>query len=193
MTLATEPPATAPTDDPGLIGLGSIVGVFSFKGEVRVHLHHREGDALRQWRPIQLHGPDGAVRQAKMRVRSGAGKRILGQIEGVTTEAGAQALVGWEIHIRRADLPQPDPDEYYVHDLIGLPVYDEEGAPLGTLEEVVPGHKDIWVIAPGADAPSADAEAEDGEVQFVVAEGDNIVSVDVPGRRLVVRRAALSG
>lgn len=166
-----------------MISLGSIVGVFSFRGEVRVHLHHREGDALREWRPVTLQGPEGA-RQARMIVRSGAGKRILGRIEGLTTEAGAQALVGWEILIRREDLPRTGEDEYYVHDLIGLPVFDEEGAPLGALEEIVPGQKDIWVIAP--DDPEAD-------VQFLIAEGDHVVSVDVPGRRLVVRRAALSG
>ncbi len=167
-----------------MIALGGIVGVFSFKGELRVHLHHRESTTLREWRSVLLRAPDGQERPARMRVRSGAGKRILGTVEGVQTEAAAQALIGWEILIARADLPQTGADEYYVEDLLGMPVFDETGAPVGTLEEIAPGHKDIWVIQP--ESPEADP-------YFVVAEGGNIASVDVPGRRLVVLRAALSG
>jgi len=143
-------------------------------------LHHRESQTLFDERGATLVSPDGERREVRIRARSGAGKRVLGRISGVETPEAAAALMGWAIVVERATLPPPGKDEFYIHDLLDLPVFDVAGHALGTLIDVVnhPQH-DIWVV-----------ETEGGEA-FVLATPDNVVSVDVPGRRIVLADGAL--
>jgi 16S rRNA processing protein RimM len=46
---------------------------------------------------------------------------------------------GAELTVRRADLPPPDEDSYYVADLVGLEVVEEDGPRLGRVSDVLPG------------------------------------------------------
>ena len=46
---------------------------------------------------------------------------------------------GAELAIRRADLPPPDENSYYVADLVGLEVFEEGGTRLGAVHDVLPG------------------------------------------------------
>jgi 16S rRNA processing protein RimM len=144
-------------------------------------LHHREGETLFSARTVTLVSPAGVRKDVKVVARPGAGKRVLAKIEGVTTPEAAAGLMGWAIVVDRAVLPPPAEGEYYIHDLIDLPVFDEEGTPLGTIADVVTGQeRDVWVL---------DTTAGEG---FVVASPENVRSVDVPGRRVVIAVGALS-
>jgi 16S rRNA processing protein RimM len=174
-----DPQEPAPTLQPTLqdneVVLGETTGVFGVRGELRVFLYNREGETLKKERPVVLVDGDGNRREYRMQVRSGAGKRILARIVGITTPEAAEALVGRAIVIEREVLPVLEEGEYYLHDLIGLPVEDESGKVLGFLEEVVEGpEKDIWVIQPEA-----------GEPLFVVAGKDTIVSITLKEKIVV--------
>jgi 16S rRNA processing protein RimM len=46
---------------------------------------------------------------------------------------------GRELQIPRSELPRPEPDSYYVFQLVGLAVEEEGGRALGTVEDVTPG------------------------------------------------------
>ncbi len=173
---------------PEEVVLGEISGVFGIRGELRIFLHYRESETLRTERSVIIVSPEGQRREVQMVVRPGAGKRILAKIRGVETPEDAALLNGWEIRIRRADLPPAGDGEFYVQDLIGLPVEDETGTHVGTLAEVVPGAKDIWVVEP----PEEEGQPT-GDPIFVLAEPGNILKVDVPGRKIVIDSGALSG
>ena len=143
-------------------------------------LHHREGGTLFDAREVALVSPDHVRRTVRIQARTGAGKRVLARIEGIDTPEAAEALRGWHVVVDRATLaPLPD-GEYYLHDLLDLPVFDETGAARGTVADVVAGERDVWVIATPA-----------GEI-FVIATPENVLSVDVVGRRVVIAAAALS-
>jgi 16S rRNA processing protein RimM len=49
------------------------------------------------------------------------------------------AARGDELAVPRSELPEPDPDSYYVFQLVGLDVVEEGGRRLGTVREVAPG------------------------------------------------------
>jgi 16S rRNA processing protein RimM len=165
---------------PDRIELGSVVGVFGVRGEVRLHLHNREDSVLAQPRPVWLRGVDGVERPAAVSVRPGAGKRIIGRVEGVTTPEAAAELVGAAVLIDRDQLPEPHDGEYYVADLLGLSVEDEAGTVLGTLSDVVPGERDVWVVA-----------LDQGDA-FLLPGPDTVLRVDPEAGVIVVAEGALT-
>jgi 16S rRNA processing protein RimM len=157
------------------------VGVFGIHGEVRLMLHNREGDTLFAEREVTLVAKDGTRRSARVLARPGAGKRVLARIAGVSTPEAAATFMGMALVVDRATLPPPAEGEFYIHDLIDLPVYLEgEDTPAGTVLDVVPGQRDVWVI----DTPAGEA--------YVLASPENILSVDVAARRVVLAAGALT-
>lgn len=46
---------------------------------------------------------------------------------------------GQQLAVDRAELPAPEPDHFYVFQLVGLAVVDEAGRELGTVQGVLPG------------------------------------------------------
>jgi len=142
-------PAQAAAIDAGEVRLGHISGVFGRKGEVRLFLYNPDSD---------LFGDDGAEvtlvtaagdrSTVVLRSRPGAGKRILGLIPGVTGADAARGLMGCEIVMQEACLPQTELDEYYHHQLIGLPVRGESGVEMGRLTSIQEGPDvDIWIVS----------------------------------------------
>ncbi len=155
--------------------------MFGFRGEIRLLLHNRDGGTLGESRRVNLLLPDGSRSTVTLSARAGAGKRVIGRVEGVTTEEAAQSLVGAHVWVARAELPRPPEGEFYLHDVLGLPVVDEDGAAVGTLEDVVPGEKDVWVLS-----------LPDGTEGFLVATPDAVRLVDPTAGRIVVSRGAVS-
>lgn len=161
------------------IELGSVVGVFGVRGEVRLHLHNREDSVLEAPRPVVLVSPEGVERAAQMSVRPGAGKRIIGQVAGLVTPEAASELVGWRVEIERDALPELHDGEYYVADLVGMSVEDDDGTVLGTLVDVVSGERDVWVV-----------ETDAGEA-FLLPGPDTVRQVDAERGVVVVAPGAV--
>src|SRR6266567_8196030 len=56
---------------------------------------------------------------------------LVATLKGIVTREDAERLNGLELYIAREKLPEPDHDEYYHADLIGLAAVDTANAPLG--------------------------------------------------------------
>ena len=92
-------------------------------------------------------------------------------LKGVTDRNAAEALKGAELFVARDRLPEPEDDEVYVHDLIGLPVRLADGTLLGEIVDVadygagdlidvkVTGRKDT-VLIPFASSYVLEADGE---------------------------------
>jgi 16S rRNA processing protein RimM len=112
----------------GDILLAAVTGAQGLKGEVKAKLFTATPDALPRYGV--LHTKSGrklkitAFRPAK------EGEAVIA-FEGVHDRDAAEALKGVELFVERASLPQPDEDEFYHADLIGLEVRDSEGRLLG--------------------------------------------------------------
>ncbi len=108
--------------------LAAVIGAQGLKGEVKAKLFTATPDALPRYGV--LHTKSGrklkitAFRPAK------EGEAVI-TFEGVGDRDAAEALKGVELFVDRAALPQPDEDEFYHADLIGLEVRDSEGRVLG--------------------------------------------------------------
>lgn len=68
------------------------------------------------------------------------------RFEEVTDRTGAEALRGTELSIETEEWEEAE-DEWYLHELKGLPVRDTGGAELGTVEDVETGAaQDLLVV-----------------------------------------------
>jgi 16S rRNA processing protein RimM len=148
------------------VELGFVSGIFGVRGEVRVHLYHRESTFLQRERVVVLIDAEGRRYQTKMRCRAGAGKRILGQLEGIVGRDRAASLKDWKIAVASDALPPLAEGEFYVWRVVGLPAM-VDGEQVGVVSDVhESGPLDIFEI-----------HAEGG-VFFVPALHENI-SVDL--------------
>jgi 16S rRNA processing protein RimM len=81
---------------------------------------------------------------------------------------------GAALTILRSELPPPEPDSYYVADLVGLEVVEEGERILGAVSDVLPG-------------PANDALELDSGLLLPLVE-DCVLDVDLVQRRIVVAR-----
>ena len=71
-----------PVPDSERVELGYVNGVFGVRGEVRLYLHNREADWLGRPRAVLVESAEGRCYSVRLRTRRGAGKRILGRLDG---------------------------------------------------------------------------------------------------------------
>lgn len=117
-----------PSEHGRLICVGAIAGAFGVAGEVRLKSFcERPGD-------IAAYGPlvteDGA-RAFTVRITRPVKGGFAARLSGVATREEAEALRGTRLCVPRGRLPEPEADEFYHADLIGLAVVDRAGNPLG--------------------------------------------------------------
>ena len=123
--------------------LGEVMAPFGFKGELKIFLYNPAG----RWsgpRAVVLRDKSGARHAVRLSLRPGAGKRILGTIEGLHDVADVERFVGAKLLAERESLPAR---EYYQADLLGLPVRTVSGKALGVLTAIHPqGEVDLWEV-----------------------------------------------
>ncbi len=61
---------------------------------------------------------------------------LVTRVAGIADRDAAAALTNLELYVERAALPAPDEEEFYVVDLVGLTVLDDEGTALGVVVDV---------------------------------------------------------
>ena len=120
---------------------GQIVNTHSVRGEVRIVPWADSPDFLCQFSTLYL---DGAPRRVlSSRVHKGS---VIAKLEGVDTVEAAMLLRDKTVQIRRADARLPE-GAFFLADIIGLNVVDEQGRALGTLKEVLsPSVQQVYVV-----------------------------------------------
>jgi 16S rRNA processing protein RimM len=131
-----------------LILVGRVAGAFGVKGEVRISAYTAEPEALLGYGDLRREDGSPALTLTAGRPAKGG---VVARAKEVETREQAEALRGLKLYIAREALPEPDEDEFYVTDLIGLAVESPEGEPLGRIREVRDfGAGDILEIQPDA-------------------------------------------
>jgi len=119
---------------------------------------------------------DEAGRPVKVTVEGASKGTLLARMSGVASREAAQALKGAGLYLPRARLPEPDEDEFYFADLVGLKV-EEAGAVLGDVAAVVDfGAGPLLEIKPAAG----------GGTVYVPFTREVVPQVDLEGGRLIV-------
>jgi 16S rRNA processing protein RimM len=123
----------------------------------------------RRWRVGATLLVDGAPATIALSRRVGGGRRAIRLDRDVTR--------GAVLAVHDSDLPPPDPDSYYVFQLVGLEAIDEDGTALGKVVEVHTG------------AANDNVELDDGTLVPLVE--DAVREIDLERGRVVVVRGFL--
>jgi 16S rRNA processing protein RimM len=116
------------------------------RGEVRLWTFTEDPLAVLHYGPLTTSDGSRAFEVTKARQ---AKDHLVATIKGVADRTAAEKLNRLELYIARDQLPEPDDDEYYHADLIGLAAETAAGEPLGRVLAIHNfGAGDIIEIAP---------------------------------------------
>lgn len=153
--------------------LGVITGAQGVRGLVRIKSFTEDPDDLTAYGPLS---DETGARRFDVTVTGRAKGVVIARIEGVADRGAAEALKRTRLHVDRAALPEPEEDEYYYADLIGLRAEDAAGAEIGRVVAVENfGAGDILEIA-----------RPEGEPLLLPFTKTVVTLVDLVGGRLVV-------
>lgn len=156
--------------------VGRVIAAHGVRGEVRILPEDADADLTGRTVLAGSFGEFEVLRQ-----RSHPRGRIL-QLRSVTDRSAAEALVGQELSAESDSAPMLQEGRFYVHEILGLRVLDEEGAEIGRITgvEPKPAH-DIWV-----------AQGPDG-TYLIPAVRATVLEVDRELGRITVRGGGVLG
>lgn len=139
-------------DDSRLILVGQVAGGFGVKGEVRVTAFTADPLALTDYGPLLR--ADGSVGLTLTQARPDK-SGVVGRAKEIATKEEADALRGLKLHVPRDRFPEPEEDEFYLADLLGIEARDAEGRVVGSVKSVQNfGADDMLEIAPVEGGPT---------------------------------------
>ncbi|MEL7460176.1 MAG: ribosome maturation factor RimM [Pseudomonadota bacterium] len=133
--------------------VGAVAGSFGVRGEVRLKSFTADPEAMASYGQVETE--DGAASYDIKLTRPVKGG-FAARLSGVGTKEQADALRGTRLYVSRDKLPDPDDDEFYHADLIGLAVHDTGGALIGHVKAVLNhGASDLLELRFGASPKTA--------------------------------------
>lgn len=109
-------------------------------------------------------------------------KGFLIDLEGIGSRVEASKLRGVELVLDRGELEEPEEDEVYVTDLVGLEAVNESGEAIGSVAETfaTPAHE-VLIIRKGDDGIERPSE------RYVPFTMEHVPELDLAAGRIVVR------
>jgi len=155
--------------------IGQIVNVHGIKGEVKIYPYTDDLDNLaKTLKKVYLDKELTKSYSISCRIQK---NMILAKIKGINTIDEAEKLRKMDVYIPEDSLDELEEDSYYIKDLIGMEVYDEENQKLGSLDYIFnTGANDVYEIT-----------TLDNKKIYLPAIKQVIIKVDMENRKLYVK------
>jgi 16S rRNA processing protein RimM len=126
--------------------VGEVLKPFGFRGEIKVKVITDYPNRLVKHRTVYI-GPQARAFQVESaRLHS---SYVLMKLVGYDTDASVAKLRGELVQIPVTEAAKLKKGQYYHHQIIGLNVVTEDGAPVGTLAQILEtGANDVYVVKP---------------------------------------------
>jgi 16S rRNA processing protein RimM len=156
-----------------LVCVGVVTGVRGIKGDIRVKSFTAEPEDLVSYGPLT---DKTGTTVYTVKVTGTAKGLLITRFKGINDRTEAEKLKGTELFVHKDALPEPEDDEFYYQDLVGLKAELEDGSEFGTVAAVENfGAGDVLEITGSAE----------GTV-MVPFTRDVVPVVDVKAGRLVI-------
>lgn len=126
--------------------VGTIVGTFGNKGEVKILPLIQPPDYLLELKSLFVEDSNGSKQEFRIE-RSKKHKNVfIFTLEGIDNMNVAEDLCGLSIYVPSIKFKELQKNEYYYHDLERLTAYSESGNLIGKVDHILKGGNDILVI-----------------------------------------------
>ena len=157
--------------------IATIVKPQGIRGEVKVLTMTDAPEDLKAFDRVYIGGNCYKI----LKVRPQNGNCAFVTLSGIADRNAAELLRGMAVEVAREDAPELPDGTYYIADVIGCKVVDEEGKILGEVTEIIPARTDIYEVK----------TPEGKRLTFPAVEG-LIADVDTKKGTVIVNRARLS-
>jgi 16S rRNA processing protein RimM len=121
------------SEHPHLVLVAQLGAPHGVQGEIKLLSFTDDPLSVLEYNPLLDDKGLPALNITAAREHKGA---LLIRAEEIPDRTAADKVKGLKLYIDRADLPEPDEDEYYVTDLIGMDVVDVNGKAIGKVANV---------------------------------------------------------
>ena len=158
------------------ITIGTIVSPFGIKGEVKIRIETDFPERFESLTVVWLKSLSGEAKKVDIENVRFHQKMVLIKFEGYDDRNAAETLRGMELQILKSQLHKLNANQFYLHDIIGLDVYNIEGEYLGAISEIISGQaNDVYVTSK----------------VMIPALKEVVTNVDLVGRKMTVRSEKL--
>lgn len=112
--------------------VGKIVNVVGLRGDVKVY-NYSDSIQIYEETP-EIYVDDKLTKIEKTRLQK---NMVVLKLGGIDDRDAAERLRGSELYVTDADLPELPEGQFYVRDLIGMTVKEENGTVLGKVTDVI--------------------------------------------------------
>lgn len=160
----------------GLILLGKVGRAHGLDGTLRVYSYAESAQSFIQAGRVALKKPDMPERFFQVASARPHKSIVLLRLDGLDSIDAAEDYRGAGVYIQREALVPQGEDEYFWYELIGMDVYLETGARIGTLKNILAtGANDVYVVG-----------TEKGET-LIPAVHEVIAEIDPGKRKMIIR------
>ncbi len=151
------------------------MGVFGHQGWLKVAAYSNRSDRFENVPVVYLESENdfSGIIVTSWRLQN---TNILLKLRGVDNPEKGRELIGKEIYLPENEQIELPADQYFLHDIIGMAVFDTEGNFMGHITEVIPaGANDVYVI-------------RDGKKEVLIpAVGEFVKEIKLDQSKMVVR------
>lgn len=156
--------------------IGQIVNIHGIKGEIKIYPYTDDIDNLTTLKELYIDEELKVSYKIKMcRVHK---NMLIAKLQGINDANTALTFKTKYVYIKKSELKELDEDTYYVEDLIGCEIVNEEdGSVLGTL---------VYVFNTGAN-DVYEVEREDKTKVYLPAISQVIKNVDIKSKKVYIK------
>ncbi|HKR62693.1 MAG TPA: ribosome maturation factor RimM [Thermoanaerobaculia bacterium] len=159
------------------IAVGVIRKAHGVRGEASVEPWTDSAERFEELSAVTLVSPDESqTRAVTIEGTRAHGERALVKFSGIETPEDVQLLQNWTIEIPEDEARSLEEDEYFIHDLIGLTLFDGEGRERGVVADVLEGGGGLLLAV----------KRSDGKTFELPFAAELCTEIDLSAKRMVV-------
>ncbi|HKM34875.1 MAG TPA: ribosome maturation factor RimM [Lachnospiraceae bacterium] len=159
-----------------MLKVGIIASMHGVKGEVKVYPTTDDVNRFKKLKQVLL---DTGKEKISLEIEGVKffKQMVILKFKGIDSLDDAAKFKQKDLYILRKDAVKLKTDEYFIADLIGMDVFDEDGSKLGELTDVmITGANDVYIV-----------QMQDYEKELLIpAIKECILNIDVEQKKMVV-------
>ncbi len=158
-----------------VLEIGQIVNTRGLRGEVKVNSFSEDPQRFEKVKSIYVRS-DKDYKEYEIERVTYVKNQVVLKLKGINKIEYAEALRNSYIYVKREDLEELPEGTYYIADLIGLDVYEENGNLLGKVDDIFSTKSnDVYVV-----------RTELGELKYLPSIPEVLKDIDLPNKKIIV-------